>query len=68
VGLGYHLGRAGGGGSRASHRTAAVSVALSLGLIKELWDGRRPGNHFCTKDLAADIAGTACGALLFTRR
>ena len=68
IGFGYHLGHVEHGGTRPGTRNAAVAVSLSLGLAKELWDGTKEGNHFSLKDLAADIAGTACGAAVFTRK
>jgi len=68
IGFGYHLGRYEGSGSRNGARNAAVTVSLSLGIAKELRDSTKKGNHFSLKDLAADIAGTACGAILFTRK
>ena len=68
IGFGYHLGRYEGSASRPGARNAAVGISLALGVAKEIRDATRKGNHFSLKDLAADIAGTACGALLFTQR
>jgi len=67
IGFGYHLGHTENGNSKAAARNTAVSISLSLGVAKELWDSTKQGNHFSFKDLAADIAGTVFGALLFTR-
>jgi uncharacterized protein YfiM (DUF2279 family) len=37
---------------------------MSLGFVKELYDRRKPGNHFCWKDLAADAAGVLIGLII----
>ncbi len=42
----------------------AAGFSLSLGLVKEIRDEARRGNHFCWKDLSADLAGIAAGMLL----
>ncbi|MDI6740001.1 MAG: DUF2279 domain-containing protein [Candidatus Edwardsbacteria bacterium] len=68
VGFGHHLATRESGFNRQSARRAVVSITLSLGIAKELWDGTKKDNHFSRKDLAADILGAACGALLFTRK
>jgi uncharacterized protein YfiM (DUF2279 family) len=39
----------------------AVGTTLSLGFVKELYDRQRPGNHFCWKDLTANVAGILLG-------
>ncbi|NOX38538.1 MAG: hypothetical protein GXO78_13485 [Calditrichaeota bacterium] len=41
-----------------------ASIAFSLGLAKEFRDRRRPGNHFCWKDLLADLAGVGVALIL----
>lgn len=51
---------------RRSARTAAVGVALALGLAKELADARA-GGPFSLKDLVWDAAGVALGMLLVQR-
>jgi putative lipoprotein len=68
IGFGYHLGHTQNGNGQNGTRNATIGISLSLGAAKELWDSTKKGNHFSLKDLAADIAGTACGALLFTRK
>ncbi len=39
-------------------------VSMSLGLLKEIWDGKRPGHFFSLRDLTADLAGSALGVCL----
>ncbi len=68
VGFGYHLGHIEGGQGRRTARAAAAGIAVSLGALKEFRDGSSRANRFSLKDLAADLAGTACGILLFTRK
>ncbi|MCU0607554.1 MAG: DUF2279 domain-containing protein [Candidatus Edwardsbacteria bacterium] len=68
VGLGYHLATRESGWGRSGARNATVAVTIALGVAKETRDGAARGGGFSTKDLAADLLGTACGALLFTRR
>ena len=38
-----------------------IGFSLSLGLAKEISDMKKPDNHFCWKDLTADILGVAFG-------
>ncbi len=45
-------------------RSWSVGVNLALGFSKELYDSRQPHNHFCWKDLTADLVGIALGVLL----
>jgi len=47
-------------------RNVAMGVTFSLGLLKEMVDNTKRGNHFSCKDLAADVVGIFCGSLLFT--
>ena len=44
--------------------TVATSLALSIGLAKEIYDSQQTGNHFSEADLTADFAGSLTGALL----
>lgn len=39
---------------------AAVIAAIG----KEIYDAMRPGNHFCLKDLVADLAGMVLGCII----
>jgi putative lipoprotein len=64
---------AGAAGYEARHRwnrgrTKGVQwgfgAALSAGILKEICDMRRPGGCASLRDLAADLAGAACGCLL----
>ena len=47
---------------------AGFIVAMCFGVYKELRDMQQPGNHFCTHDLLADVAGAfaGCWGGLFT--
>ncbi|GAB4335738.1 MAG: hypothetical protein Kow0037_16110 [Calditrichia bacterium] len=58
-----HLQVAQGYSSQKSQLTGA-GISISLGLVKEFRDRKRPGNHFCWKDLVADLAGISAGLLL----
>jgi uncharacterized protein YfiM (DUF2279 family) len=42
----------------------AAGTTMSLGFVKELYDRRKQGNHFCWKDLAADAAGVLIGLVI----
>lgn len=42
---------------------AGFVAAMLLGIEKEVDDSRMAGNHFCWKDLLADILGAAVGSL-----
>ena len=39
-----------------------LSVAVAVGLVKELWDRRQPGNAFSWSDIIADVMGAVTGA------
>jgi uncharacterized protein YfiM (DUF2279 family) len=41
-----------------------AGTTFSLGLVKEVYDSRKTGNHFCWKDLAADTAGILLGLVI----
>jgi uncharacterized protein YfiM (DUF2279 family) len=47
--------------SRSECLKWAVGFSFSMGLIKEFLDMRKPRNHFCWKDLVADLAGIGLG-------
>lgn len=68
VGFGHHWATRESGASRPAARNCAAAITLSLGIAKEARDGSRKGNRFSWKDLTADVLGTACGIILFTRR
>jgi len=61
---GYYFCREEKGFSRVASCQGGVSFSLSLGLLKEIRDGRQPGNAFSVKDLFANILGTAVGLLI----
>lgn len=44
--------------------TVSTSLALSIGIAKEIYDSNQPDNHFSKADLAADFTGSLLGALL----
>jgi len=68
VGFSYHLLRYEQQKPRASSRNLAAGLSLGWGLAKETRDSSRPGNHFCFKDLAADLLGAGLGLLIFTTK
>ena len=41
----------------------ALFVTLAIGVWKEVHDRKQIGNHFCLKDLAADLAGAVIGSV-----
>jgi uncharacterized protein YfiM (DUF2279 family) len=47
--------------SRSECLRWGVGFSFSMGLMKEFLDMRKPGNHFCWKDLVADLAGIGLG-------
>ena len=68
VGLSYHLLRYEQRKQRTSSRNLALGLSLGWGLAKETRDASRPGNHFCLKDLAADLLGAGLGIIIFTTK
>ncbi len=66
VGFSYHLLRYEQQKPVASSRNLAAGISLGWGIAKETRDASRPGNHFCFKDLAADLLGAGLGMLIFT--
>lgn len=64
-------------GSAGAHQTLGyrqseseiwgIGISFSLGLSKEFHDMRQPGNHFCWKDVAADILGIGFGIWIMER-
>ncbi|MDO9026792.1 MAG: hypothetical protein Q7U87_02820 [bacterium] len=66
VGFSYHLLRYEQQGGREQSRNLAAGISLGWGLAKETRDASRPGNHFCFRDLAADLLGAGLGILIFT--
>ncbi|MFZ5516407.1 MAG: DUF2279 domain-containing protein [Candidatus Zhuqueibacterota bacterium] len=61
---GYYFCREEKGFSRVASCQGGISFSLSLGLLKEIRDGRQPENAFSVKDLVANILGTAVGLLI----
>ena len=68
VGFTYHLLRYEQQKTGASSRNLAAGISLGWGLVKETRDASRPGNHFCFKDLTADLLGAGLGILIFTTK
>jgi uncharacterized protein YfiM (DUF2279 family) len=52
------------GWHKKESKVFAMGTTMSLGFVKELYDRRKPGNHFCWKDLAADAAGIFIGLVV----
>lgn len=42
----------------------SLAVCLAVGVAKEVYDCRRPGNHFCVWDIVADAVGALVGTPL----
>jgi len=68
VGFSYHLLRYEQHKPGASSRNLAAGISIGWGLAKETRDASRPGNHFCYKDLTADLLGVGLGILIFTTK
>ncbi len=45
-------------------KSLATGITISLGILKEIWDGSKPRNHFSWKDLIADGAGIVVGLVI----
>lgn len=39
-------------------------IALLAAMGKELYDMQQPNNHFCWKDIVADVAGVVLGTVV----
>lgn len=50
------------GARTATAYGAALFVTLAIGVWKEARDRKQAGNHFCWKDLVADLAGAVIGS------
>lgn len=50
--------------SRAAGVQCGFGAALSVGILKEIYDMRRPGGRASFRDIAADLAGAAGGSLM----
>jgi len=50
---------------KSKSRVVGLSVSISLSLGKEFYDSRQQNNHFCFKDLTADMLGIALALLVF---
>lgn len=60
----YYFSREQQGLSNLRSQQIGIGFSFSLGLLKEIRDGRKTYNSFSVKDLVADILGTAFGVLL----
>ncbi|MBI4726322.1 hypothetical protein HY768_03700 [candidate division TA06 bacterium] len=65
VGFSYHLLRYEQQKQRAFSRNLAVGLSLGWGLAKETRDASSPNNHFCYKDLTANLLGAGLGIIIF---
>ena len=45
-------------------KVIGFSVAMVIGVLKEVYDRFQPGNRFCLKDLLADALGAASGVMV----
>jgi len=61
TGCGYYAARQEEHRSHADGIRMAVGFSLSLGVVKELYDGLSGRGQASWKDLIADVAGTGCG-------
>jgi uncharacterized protein YfiM (DUF2279 family) len=52
------------GWNKREAKIFAAGTTISLGFVKELYDRKRPGNHFCWKDLAANAGGVLLGLII----
>jgi len=64
TGCAYYVMRSGNSHSEPAGKNLAVGFSISLGLLKEIYDGFGGRGTPSFKDLAADIAGTSAGYLL----
>ena len=39
-------------------------VAIVAAIIKEVYDHHQPNNHWCWKDIVADVAGVVLGSVV----
>ena len=53
--------------SKSKGRNFSAGFTFSLGVLKELRDSRQKQNHFCWKDLIADMAGIGMGLVLLNQ-
>ena len=46
------------------HKSAEIASSgmIAVGALKETYDSRQPNNHFCWKDLTANVLGIVLGA------
>lgn len=43
--------------------TVGFVITMLIGIEKEWHDSNQPGNHFCWKDILADVAGAIVGCM-----
>lgn len=41
-----------------------IAIIASIG--KEIYDSKQSGNHFCWKDIVADVIGITLGSIIYT--
>lgn len=39
-------------------------LAIIAAVVKEIYDKQQPLNHFCWKDIVADLVGVLCGGVI----
>ncbi len=64
TGFSYYAVKQEFGQSQKTANVAAVSVSLSIGLAKEIYDGVSGTGHPSWKDFIIDAAGVACGIFI----
>lgn len=45
----------------------SITTAIIIGISKEIYDGTKPDNHFCYKDLTWDLLGAGLAVILLNR-
>ncbi len=65
-GTGYYFLREEQNYSNKLSQRGGFCFSVSLGLVKEIWDGFKPKNAFSIKDLVADVLGTLVGIAMAT--
>lgn len=63
---GYYFSREEKGFSNFKSQQVGIGFSLSLGLLKEIRDGRQSYNSFSFKDMVANMLGIAVGVLIIS--
>jgi uncharacterized protein YfiM (DUF2279 family) len=51
-------------GSLSQTKSIAAGAVFTFGLAKEVYDSHKPNNHFCWKDMTANVFGIVVGIIL----